>query len=273
MIALPTDAEPVVVVEGDCLATLRALPSASIDAVVSDPPYGITNERYDSASAWVFDPAYWSELARVCGPNAGSLSFGHTSTYHRMATAAEAGGWKVRQMWAWVYRDGMITSSYPKDGFDRLAPAMDPILYATRGKVLLNVEREGAGDWTRTRGGCGLSGRSNGNTAANDGTGRYPRAVVSDGCGGFEYFALPRAGRYRTTAHPNEKPLPLIRWLVAKLPGAVILDPFAGSGTTGEAALIEGRRAVLIEREPTYAAIARRRVADALGSGLLAGSP
>ncbi len=60
-----------------------------------------------------------------------------------------------------------------------------------------------------------------------------------------------------------------MRWLVRKasLPNDLILDPFAGSGTTGVAAIAEGRRAILIEKEPKYAAIARRRVAEAMGMG------
>lgn len=127
---MPTEAESVRIIEGDCLDVLRALPDGCVDAVVTDPPYGITNERYDSASAWVFDAGYWAELARVCRKNSATVHIGHGSTYHRMAWAAETSGWKVRQLWAWVYRDGMITSAYPKEGFDRLAPAMDPILYA-----------------------------------------------------------------------------------------------------------------------------------------------
>lgn len=49
--------------------------------------------------------------------------------------------------------------------------------------------------------------------------------------------------------------------------GAVILDPFAGSGTTGVAAIAEGRRCILIEKEPKYVDICRRRVDEALARG------
>lgn len=61
--------------------------------------------------------------------------------------------------------------------------------------------------------------------------------------------------------HPTQKPFPLMRDLVGLFsdPGEVILDPFAGSGTTGVAAIAEGRRVILYERLPEYAAIARAR--------------
>jgi len=74
--------------------------------------------------------------------------------------------------------------------------------------------------------------------------------------------------------HPAEKPVDLMRYLIRQLvpPEGLVLAPFAGSGTTGVAAALEGRRCLLIEKEPAYAAIARKRVAEAVGkTGLLAG--
>jgi site-specific DNA-methyltransferase (adenine-specific) len=62
--------------------------------------------------------------------------------------------------------------------------------------------------------------------------------------------------------HPTQKPLPLISYIVrlSCRPGGTILDPFAGSGTTGRAAKDLGRNAVLIEREEKYCEIAARRM-------------
>lgn len=64
--------------------------------------------------------------------------------------------------------------------------------------------------------------------------------------------------------HPTVKPLGLIRWLVDPItpPGGTVLDPFAGSGTTALAARAEGHTSVLIEREPDYARIIRRHLAE-----------
>jgi len=65
--------------------------------------------------------------------------------------------------------------------------------------------------------------------------------------------------------HPTQKPLVVMRWSIIELgvpPGAVILDPFAGSGTTGRAAKDLGRKAVLIEIEERYCEIAARRMAQ-----------
>ena len=64
--------------------------------------------------------------------------------------------------------------------------------------------------------------------------------------------------------HPNEKPVSLLQRLIAKCPFGVILDPFMGSGTTGVAAIREGRSFKGIEIEAAYFDIACRRIADTL---------
>jgi len=60
--------------------------------------------------------------------------------------------------------------------------------------------------------------------------------------------------------HHNAKPVELIQYLVAKIPAKTILDMFAGSGTTGVAAKLEGRDAILIELEEKYCEIAAKRL-------------
>lgn len=246
---------------GDCLDVLRTMESGSVDAVVTDPPYGQSNEAYDKG----VNPEVWRECFRVCKPNSALISFAGNPTYHRIAWGIEGAGWKVRQMWAWVYRDGMITSAYPREGFDRLAPAMDPICYATQGKVLLNASREGE-PWKATRNTAGYSGRAR-LCQTNKAEGRYPRTVVADDVPGFEYFLLGRtshAARREGKGHPNRKPLALMRWLLDKLPvGGTVLDPYMGSGTTGVACVQTGRRFIGIEIDPAYHAIAEKRIAEA----------
>jgi site-specific DNA-methyltransferase (adenine-specific) len=70
-------------------------------------------------------------------------------------------------------------------------------------------------------------------------------------------------------AHPTVKPLSLVRWLCRLVcpPGGVILDPFAGSGTTGEAAILEHKRAILIEREADYLPLIVARLSKPMALG------
>jgi len=63
--------------------------------------------------------------------------------------------------------------------------------------------------------------------------------------------------------HPTQKPLDVFRWCLSFAPDATtILDPFAGSGTTGVAAKLEGRKATLIEMEERYCEIAANRLSQ-----------
>lgn len=79
----------------------------------------------------------------------------------------------------------------------------------------------------------------------------------------FFYSAKADSDDRLGSKHPTVKPLDLIQYLVRLVtpPGGLVLDCFAGTGTTGEAAWREGMSAVLIEREPEYQTDIRRRMA------------
>ena len=80
------------------------------------------------------------------------------------------------------------------------------------------------------------------------------------------------AGQMRTTKHPAEKPVELLKNVCRLVtpPGGTILDPFAGSGSTGKAAVLEGFRFIGIERERDYCDIAQARITAAInGTPLL----
>lgn len=89
------------------------------------------------------------------------------------------------------------------------------------------------------------------------------RASIDPALRRFHYSSKADADDRLGSKHPTVKPLDLMRWLVRLVtpPGGLVLDPFAGTGTTGEAAFREGMRAVLIEREAEYQTDIRRRMA------------
>jgi DNA modification methylase len=115
------------------------------------------------------------------------------------------------------------------------------------------------------------------------GTGGIWSGISNDPCGPqygdegsaarFFYCAKSsRSERGEGNDHPTVKPVELMRWLVRLVtpPGGHVLDPFAGSGTTGIAADIEQMRATLIEQDPAYAEIARQRLLSEAGLFALA---
>jgi site-specific DNA-methyltransferase (adenine-specific) len=89
----------------------------------------------------------------------------------------------------------------------------------------------------------------------------------SDSGSAARFFYCAKAARSERGGdnhHPTVKPLALMKYLIRLVlpPGGVLLDPFAGSGTTGLAAIAEGRKAILIEREERYCEIGAKRMAQ-----------
>jgi len=76
-------------------------------------------------------------------------------------------------------------------------------------------------------------------------------------------------GESNNKTHPNQKPIPLMKWCIEMTKANTILDPFMGSGTTGVAAMQTGRRFIGIEIDPTYYAIAEKRIRAAESQLLL----
>jgi site-specific DNA-methyltransferase (adenine-specific) len=107
---------------GDCLEVLRTMADASVDAVVTDPPYGLAfmGKRwdYDVPSVEV-----WAECLRVLKPGGHLLAFAGTRTQHRMAVRIEDAGFEIRDMIAWVYGSGFPKSLDVSKAIDKAAGA------------------------------------------------------------------------------------------------------------------------------------------------------
>jgi site-specific DNA-methyltransferase (adenine-specific) len=107
---------------GDCLEVLRTLPDCSVDAVVTDPPYGLSF----MGKKWDYDVpgvAVWAECLRVLKPGGHLLAFAGTRTQHRMAVRIEDAGFEIRDMIAWVYGSGFPKSLDVSKAIDKAAGA------------------------------------------------------------------------------------------------------------------------------------------------------
>lgn len=126
---------------GDCLATLQLLDDASVDAIVTDPPYGLSfmGKRwdYDVPSVEV-----WAECLRVLKPGGHLLAFAGTRTHHRMAVRIEDAGFEIRDMIAWVYGSGFPKSLDVSKAIDK---ARDDSADGLRVGAWLRAQREARG--------------------------------------------------------------------------------------------------------------------------------
>jgi len=110
-----------------------------------------------------------------------------------------------------------------------------------------------------------VDGQTSRRNVYNNGVGPRPRAEPRGDSGSaarFFYSAKASKADRAGSKHPTVKPVSLMQWL-ARLttpPGGTVLDPFAGSGTTGAACALEGFNAILCEREAQYVADIKRRL-------------
>jgi len=114
--------QAVTLLHGDCLAVLCELQDASVDAVVTDPPYGLSfmGKKWDYEVPSV---EVWRECLRVLKPGGHLLAFAGTRTQHRMACNIEDAGFDIRDMIAWVYGSGFPKSLDVSKAIDRAAGA------------------------------------------------------------------------------------------------------------------------------------------------------
>jgi site-specific DNA-methyltransferase (adenine-specific) len=136
---------------GDCLDVLKTLDAESIDAIVTDPPYGLAfmGKKWDCDAP---STDIWQECLRVLKPGGHLLAFAGTRTQHRMACRIEDAGFEIRDMIAWVYGSGFPKSHNLKDEWQgwgtALKPALEPITMARKpltGTVAENVLTYGTG--------------------------------------------------------------------------------------------------------------------------------
>jgi hypothetical protein len=108
--------------EGDCRKAMCEMQPESVDAIVTDPPYGLSfmGKGWDHGVPGV---EFWTEAMRVAKPGAHLLAFGGTRTYHRLACAIEDAGWEIRDCVMWVYGSGFPKSHDVSKAIDKAAGA------------------------------------------------------------------------------------------------------------------------------------------------------
>ena len=119
---------------GDCLDVMRGWPDACIDAVVTDPPYGLSF----MGKKWDYDVPgveLWREVYRVLKDGGRLLAFSGARTQHRMVCNIEDAGFVIEDCMMWLYGRG-----FPKHK-SKLKPAYEPICVARKGSVsVLNID-------------------------------------------------------------------------------------------------------------------------------------
>lgn len=227
---------------GDMREVLPAL-HLTVDAIVADPPYGETSLAWDR---W---PDGWPAIASTAASS--MWCFGSMRMF--LDRRDEFAAWRMSQDVVWEKTNG---TGLAADRFKRVHEHAVHWYRGVWGEIQHDTPRlqhDGPDKGYVRQGSHRIPhyGGLRANVWADDGT-RLVRSVI-------------KVQNLRGKAlHPTEKPAGILTPLIgyAVPPGGLVLDPFAGSGSTAVAARMTGRRAVLIEADDRYCEIIARRLAQ-----------
>lgn len=106
------------IIHANCLDVLRDMPNCSVDALGTDPPYGLNfmNKEWDRG---IPGPEYWSEILRVLKPGSCGVVMGAPRLYHRLVCVIEDSGFEIRDCIMWLYGSGFPKSHNVALGIDK----------------------------------------------------------------------------------------------------------------------------------------------------------
>lgn len=236
-------------IEGEALNTLAGLEDESVDLVLTDPPFSSGGRRENARSMRKSMIRSTEDDAWIAGDAMSTNGF--------LWTMREI-GWQARR----VLKPGGHLLAF----IDwRMAPSLSAALESA------DLRQHPLLVWDKTYFGMGAIFRNQHELIVHFSSGN-PTPPQRRDVGNVLSCKPIRGG-----VHPTEKPVDLLRTLISVVcpPGGLVVDPFAGSGATGVAALEEGRSFVGVELSPHYAGVARQRLAavDEQPSLLLTTSP
>lgn len=324
--------------KGACLNELQALPSSSVDLILTDPPYGLTNKKVDMVEvlqtfingedfivdgggygnhewdSFIPGPKTWAEQYRILKPGGYLIAFGAKRTLHYLMTAIQMGGFEIKDKLIWFHGQGNPKSSRLDEALKEamanekviqmfgnyradLRPLYEPIVVAQKPidtpNLAYNLIKHGTGPINAADiNPQGYSGDIITTTTLNNielfggklkGIHLVPPPVLDfskpttkDRKKGVENLNLPGAvdSRPKTTSysnkvpinnynfHPTVKPVELMSYLVElfSIEGAIVLDPYMGSASSGIACLQKNRKFIGVELMENYFKIAQSRL-------------
>lgn len=216
---------------GDSRLILPTVDTETIDCVATDPPYGVqwqSNTRRE-------------KFAHIAGDGEGEATTLLASITPDLC--------RVLRRTRHAYTFGL---------------PLEHELLAVKANLIWDKSRLGSGDlscpWAPSHEPIFFHVRAADRTNAQRGSGRLAARLRRE-----SVIRVPRPSAMQVKRHPTEKPVALMQQLIesSTMPGELVLDPFAGSGSTGVAAVLDGRRCLLIELNRGYAEIAANRVREA----------
>jgi site-specific DNA-methyltransferase (adenine-specific) len=235
--------------QGDCLELMKLIPDKSIDAIISDLPYGTTACHWDTIIP--FEPL-WEQYKRIIKDN-GAIVLTASQPFTSALVMSNIKMFKYEWVWDKVVGSNIFQVNY--------APLKthENILVFGNGKVKYNPQKI-AKDIPQKQG------RYKNKSDGSDVTNKEAKSLIA---GKIYTHSFPKTiqtfikdKRSTKQLHPTQKPVALFEYLIKTYTneGDLVLDNCAGSGTTGVACKNLNRNYILIEKEPEYIKICEDRI-------------
>ena len=227
----------------DCLKIMATIPSGSIDAVITDPPYGTTACKWDSVIP--FAPM-WEQLKRIIKPNGAIVLFG-SEPFSSLLRCSNLKMYK----YDWIWKKAKATNFFNANR--QPLKKHEIISVFSGGKTIYHPQKEQRDyvyiDKRIGKSKCCKQYHDTLSTAQNNGGLFHPTSII-------EY------AQDDTGLHPTQKPVALMEYLIKTYTneGEIVLDFTMGSGTTGVAAVNLKRDFIGIELDKGYFDIAQARI-------------
>ena len=226
---------------GDCLNKMKEIETKSINLILTDPPYGTTQCKWDSIIP--FEPM-WKELKRIIKDNGCIALFGSEpfSSYLRMSNIKQ-----FKYDWIWNKKNisnPLIAKYQPLRQHEIITIFYNKSCNYYPIKTDLDIER----DWKQYNA-TNLHGKVNVGVSGKT-KGKYPKSII-------EF-----SNAVRNKLHPTQKPVALLEYLIKTYTNEndIVLDFTMGSGSTGVAAKNLNREFLGIELDPSYFKVAETRI-------------
>lgn len=237
-----------VVHQTDALSLLRALPSGSVDAIVTDPPYNLTNLDFEQAVDW---EAFWLQARRVLASKASPVIMFSQQPFTTDLINSNRRGFRYELIWEKTLPLGFLDAKRrPLRCHENILifadtlPEYEPQMERTDG-LKASAKSQSAAHYNKREGVMWV----------DDGS-RYPRSV-------WKFSQNQVVFGRGESLHPTQKPIALMERLMLTYTRAnwLVADPFAGSGSTLVAAQKLGRHYIGCDISATYCDVARARLA------------
>ena len=243
--------------KGECLEAMKLIPSESVDAIITDPPYGTTACKWDSVIDFKL---MWEQLNRIIKPNGAIVLFGFEpfSSALRMSNIKN-----YKYDWIWIKNrptGTMLAKIQPMRNVENIL-----VFYKSQPKYNRQMIKRTPEEFKKSY-------RKNNSESKNGEQMRYTKNPLIRQSEDRQWYKPPIQTLYYNSdskrngkSHPTQKPIALMEYLIKTYTNEneTVLDFTMGSGSTGVACVNTNRNFIGIEMDDKYFDIAKQRIKEA----------